>query len=58
MPPNLTYRFHHWILQGTAWLDNYRELGDQATTYQYDWLDNLTHVIDTAGNTTDMTTTG
>jgi YD repeat-containing protein len=55
LPSGLSYRFHHWVYRGTAWLDNYRELNYQSTRYAYDTLGNLTTVTDAAGNMTTMT---
>jgi hypothetical protein len=35
MATGKNWRFHHWIYRGTAWLDNYHELGYQVTAYAY-----------------------
>jgi RHS repeat-associated protein len=55
MATGKNWRFHHWIYRGTAWLDNYHELGYQVTAYAYDVLDNLTAVTDALDNVTSMT---
>jgi YD repeat-containing protein len=55
MPANQSYRFHHWIDSGIAWLDNYHELQYYNTTYTYDVMSRLTNVVDTFSNTTVIT---
>jgi YD repeat-containing protein len=51
----VNWRFRHWIYRGNAWLDDYRELSSQSTTYGYDTLDNLVAVTDSLGHVTTMT---
>ncbi|MCL5999138.1 MAG: hypothetical protein M1546_24205, partial [Chloroflexi bacterium] len=36
MPNGLTYRFHHWMGNGTSWIDNYTELTDVTSAWSYD----------------------
>jgi hypothetical protein len=36
MPAGQTWRFHHWIYAGTAWLDAYREFPGPGSYYAYD----------------------
>ncbi|MBI4332947.1 MAG: hypothetical protein HY673_16900, partial [Chloroflexi bacterium] len=54
MPAGKNWRFHHWIWTGNAYLDNYREITYQPTTYRYDTLGSLTTVTDTLGSVTSV----
>jgi RHS repeat-associated protein len=55
MPAGLSYRFHHWVYRGNAWLENYQEFDYQITSYAYAVTDQLVGITDTLTNTTVIT---
>ena len=51
---SVDYRFHHWIANGSSWVDNYQTLTFEQMHYTYDVTDQLLTVVDTLGATTTL----
>jgi YD repeat-containing protein len=57
MPTGMSWRFHHWVYRGNAYLDDYREFTtsamtlspDERMTFGYDALDRLTSAAPESG---------